>query len=895
MLWEQSRRLSLFTYLNSAVFVSQASLPRRAYQLLRRVGIVGSARRIAHAVGWRSRKLYWRMVNSVPFLASTLRRLRSARTSSARRSAGRKIGAVTRGRVDQIVAQIEIASASSTPEETREAPTLPVAVVVPAYQAADYLDDCLASVARQTYTDWRCYVVDDGSTDETSAIASAWERKDPRFRLIRHGANRGLSAARNTGLREAVEPTITFLDADDLLVSRSLDRRVNAMRFEWFREDVVGTWSATPQVPEETTIKQAESLDRAKPNDGVDFVQSEGECPFNAHASLMRTEVLRRAGGFDERLVRGSEDWDLWQRLLRHGYRFAGAAGIAGVYRQRQASMVRRDLSGHLAASGRLIDQAETHVVIDRSFAVDAAASLPLSVLEVGSRRLKRAAIYGGIGVGSSADASAIDDPSILEFLTPVTEAEFHRLGLPETASAGLNRGLGLGVASGSLAPGTATRIAQIGSQIARRLHEQVAVLPIEEPNAEPAVDLRPVYATVDYLLIAETAADVAPMLQAVQAVAAEDDTVAYLDLEVVKGDEGATAAFDAAGIDGHPFNHFAFGRIEAGAVVVRRPFGPVTAEVLATCGDSIAIVEVPAAERELELPCNASSAVETSSLATGFSPSPPTARSMVTNYGRLLLKEEGPIHPPSVRLLDELRDKHRGEAVVIVGNGPSLNDTPLEQLGGVPTIAVNGIFYAAERFPDPITYYVVEDTSVFRENTQEIKDFATQYKLFPTSYLDAFSPQELDESIGFFRMNAGFYGRDTGTLCHPRFSVDPRQRLYCGQSVTIINLQLAYWMGFSRVVLIGMDFSYTIPDDVDREGDLITSNSDDVNHFHPDYFGKGKSWKDPKLDRVLVNYRLAKEMFEADGREIVNATVGGRLEIFRRMDLLEAVKVPVT
>jgi hypothetical protein len=175
----------------------------------------------------------------------------------------------------------------------------------------------------------------------------------------------------------------------------------------------------------------------------------------------------------------------------------------------------------------------------------------------------------------------------------------------------------------------------------------------------------------------------------------------------------------------------------------------------------------------------------------------------------------------------------------------------------------VNGIFYAAERFPDPITYYVVEDTSVFRENTQEIKDFATQYKLFPTSYLDAFSPQELDESIGFFRMNTGFYGRDTGTLCHPRFSVDPRQRLYCGQSVTIINLQLAYWMGFSRVVLIGMDFSYTIPDDVDREGDLITSNSDDVNHFHPDYFGKGKSWKDPKLDRVLVNYRLAKEMFE--------------------------------
>ncbi|HAB56784.1 MAG TPA: hypothetical protein DCE75_01885, partial [Acidimicrobiaceae bacterium] len=214
------------------VFVSQASLLRRAFQLLRRDGIVGFTRRTAHSAGWRSRKLYWRTVNRVPFLVSTRRRLRSTLTSGARRSARHSIGAATLGQVDQVVAHIEIALAPSTPEDKQEAPTLPVAVVVPAYQAADYLDDCLASVARQIYTDWRCYVVDDGSTDETSAIASAWERKDPRFRLIRHGANRGLSAARNTGLREAVEPTIAFLDADDLLVCRSLDRRVSAMRFE---------------------------------------------------------------------------------------------------------------------------------------------------------------------------------------------------------------------------------------------------------------------------------------------------------------------------------------------------------------------------------------------------------------------------------------------------------------------------------------------------------------------------------------------------------------------------------------------------------------------------------------------------------------------------------------
>ena len=70
----------------------------------------------------------------------------------------------------------------------------------------------------------------------------------------------------------------------------------------------------------------------------------------------------------------------------------------------------------------------------------------------------------------------------------------------------------------------------------------------------------------------------------------------------------------------------------------------------------------------------------------------------------------------------------------------------------------------------------------------------------------------------------------------------------------------------------------------------LIISRSDDPNHFHPDYFGAGKSWKDPKLDRVLVNYHLADEIYRATGREIVNATEGGKLDLFPRVPLREAI-----
>jgi hypothetical protein len=80
------------------------------------------------------------------------------------------------------------------------------------------------------------------------------------------------------------------------------------------------------------------------------------------------------------------------------------------------------------------------------------------------------------------------------------------------------------------------------------------------------------------------------------------------------------------------------------------------------------------------------------------------------------------------------------------------------------------------------------------------------------------------------------------------------------------------------------MDFSYSVPEGAIVKGDIVTSTGADPNHFHPDYFGPGKVWKDPKLDRVLANYALARRVFEAAGRRIVNATHGGKLEIFERV-----------
>jgi len=96
--------------------------------------------------------------------------------------------------------------------------------------------------------------------------------------------------------------------------------------------------------------------------------------------------------------------------------------------------------------------------------------------------------------------------------------------------------------------------------------------------------------------------------------------------------------------------------------------------------------------------------------------------------------------------------------------------------------------------------------------------------------------------------------------------------------------MQLAAYLGFTEIYLVGVDFSYAVPKSTEIVGDTYISNEDDPNHFHPAYFGKGKKWHDPKLDRVLRNFECAKATLEARGVKIFNATKGGALELFPRV-----------
>jgi glycosyltransferase involved in cell wall biosynthesis len=97
-----------------------------------------------------------------------------------------------------------------------------VSIIVPCYNQAQYLDETLLSVLEQTYTQWECIIVDDGSSDNTALIAEKWKYKDNRF-IYLYKENGGLSSARNLGLGVAKGAYIQFLDSDDCIEKTKLE------------------------------------------------------------------------------------------------------------------------------------------------------------------------------------------------------------------------------------------------------------------------------------------------------------------------------------------------------------------------------------------------------------------------------------------------------------------------------------------------------------------------------------------------------------------------------------------------------------------------------------------------------------------------------------------------
>ena len=240
-----------------------------------------------------------------------------------------------------------------------------VAVIIPTHNDSDYLEQALMSLLIMSFQNWTCYIVDDGSLEDTSRFLNL----DKRICVLRHASNRGLSEARNTGLLVSAEDLVLFLDADDLVAPKAVAGLVDVFIENAWDDGFAGVYGQIMQTTEETSVQDLETwpaTTHERPN--IDWLASRGDIPFAVHSVLSRANLLALAGGFDRNFRDGAEDYEFWDRLLRLGFWFRGSRLIVGAYRQRLGSMVRSRVLQH-AAAARRVQERSLHPVQGDVFA----------------------------------------------------------------------------------------------------------------------------------------------------------------------------------------------------------------------------------------------------------------------------------------------------------------------------------------------------------------------------------------------------------------------------------------------------------------------------------------------------------------------------------------------
>ena len=218
-----------------------------------------------------------------------------------------------------------------------------VSIIIPSYNHAHYLSHTLRSVLVQTYDDWEAIIVDDGSTDDTSAVVAQFA--DPRVRYI-HQQNRGLPAARNAGIAAAQGSYLAFLDADDEWEPDFLARCTAVLERN---AEAAGVYTGHHYC-DETGLILPQSSVPCVPADQLRRRLLEGGF-FPPCAVVVRADAVREAGLFDTSLAgRGVEDWDLWLRITRRHPMLALPEPIAR-YRVHPGSMSTNAAAMH---AGRL-------------------------------------------------------------------------------------------------------------------------------------------------------------------------------------------------------------------------------------------------------------------------------------------------------------------------------------------------------------------------------------------------------------------------------------------------------------------------------------------------------------------------------------------------------------
>jgi glycosyltransferase involved in cell wall biosynthesis len=202
-----------------------------------------------------------------------------------------------------------------------------ISIIVPCYNQSEYISETLDSVLSQTYDNWECIIVNDGSTDNSEEVVSRFLKLDQRFRLITI-PNKGLAGARNVGVSNSFGEYILPLDADDLISPNFLyelyitlnSDKINKISYsKAYKFGAVNEFWNLPEFEREKM-----------------FFKNQIYC-----TALYRKTDFLKLGGYDENMpFMGVEDWEFWIRMFKDGGTAAKSNESTFYYRTKEISMI---------------------------------------------------------------------------------------------------------------------------------------------------------------------------------------------------------------------------------------------------------------------------------------------------------------------------------------------------------------------------------------------------------------------------------------------------------------------------------------------------------------------------------------------------------------------------
>lgn len=200
-----------------------------------------------------------------------------------------------------------------------------ISVIVPCYNQGQYLSEAIDSVLAQTYTNWECLIVNDGSIDNTENIALQFQSKDPRI-SYHYKTNGGLADARNYGIAKSKGDFILPIDADDKIAPGYLEKAIaffenQEVKVVYCEAEYFGTKSGRWDLPDFSLEQLAK-----------------GNMIFCT--ALFRKQDWQKVGGYNVNMKYGWEDWDFWISLLKNGGKAVKLNEVLFYYRVKEQSMI---------------------------------------------------------------------------------------------------------------------------------------------------------------------------------------------------------------------------------------------------------------------------------------------------------------------------------------------------------------------------------------------------------------------------------------------------------------------------------------------------------------------------------------------------------------------------